>query len=351
MRIAVCASQVPFSHGGAEIHVDSLLRELRERGFETDLIKLPFSDATRPALLRSCVAWRLLDLAPAPGQSEIDLVIATRFPSYLIRHPNKVVWLIHQHRAAYELKDTPYSDLGHRPEDERVVELIRRMDSRMLGEARALFANSNNTAQRLRRFNKLEATALYPPPHLGEQYRCAEFGEYILGVGRLDRLKRFERLVELMARTRTSVRCRIVGDGPERARLQELIAARGLTSRVELLGSVDDSTLLSLYADALAVYYAPFDEDYGYVTIEAFKSAKPVITAKDSGGVLEFAEHGINGYVHAADDIAAAAADVDALHGDRALARRLGLAGLERVGSISWDPVITALTGRSHAED
>src|SRR3990172_7129633 len=96
MRVAVCATQVPFVSGGEKAMAESLHRELQARGFESVLVTLPFVLTPRLAIVESALAWRLLGLDGPAG--EPDLVIATRFPSYLIRHPNKVIWLVHQFR-------------------------------------------------------------------------------------------------------------------------------------------------------------------------------------------------------------------------------------------------------------
>jgi len=345
VRVCICATQVPFTRGGAEIHVESLRRELDARGFQTDVVALPFSARTRLDLLKSSLAWRLLDL-----QAEADLVIATRFPSYLIDHPNKVVWLIHQFRAAYDLLGTRYGGFGNRTEDRRVLEMIREMDNRTLGEARALFSNARNTADRLKRFNGLDARPLYHPPQHDGSYRCDGFGDFVLGVGRLDKLKRFDLLIRAMAQTTNGVRCKIAGTGPMRDEVEQLIADLGLSDRVEMLGWVDDDRLLDLYANCGAVYYAPYDEDYGYVTLEAFKSGKPVLTAEDSGGVLEFVVDGENGFICDHRDPGAFGKRIDELLGDPELARRLGHAGKEKVAPIDWDAVILALTGKERGD-
>jgi glycosyltransferase involved in cell wall biosynthesis len=345
MRICICATQVPFSHGGAEIHVEGLRAELERRGFEVSVVTLPFASANRLDLIKSGLAWRLVNLETADGLGEIDLVIATRFPSYVVRHPNKVVWLIHQYRQAYDLLNTAHSDFSHSADDRLVLDQIRSMDRRALGEARALFTNSRNTAARLKQFNGFEATPLYPPPGQDGAYRCGEFGDYILGVGRLDRLKRFDLLIRAMQHTTDDLRCLIAGEGAEREALQALIDQLGLQKRVRLLGWVSDAELLDRYADALAVYFAPYDEDFGYVTLEAFKSSKPVITAQDSGGVLEFVIDDETGFVCASNSPAAFAVAFDKLFASKPLARRLGQRGQEAVSHINWEHVITSLTG------
>jgi glycosyltransferase involved in cell wall biosynthesis len=345
MRICICATQIPFSRGGAEIHVESLHRELLKRDFDAELVTVPFSWNPRTQLLKSAVAWRLLNLETI-GDEAVDLVIATRFPSYMIDHPNKVVWLIHQFRQVYDLLGTPYSDFGDSPEDRSVIDRVRRMDHRALSEARGLYTNAANTAARLKQFNGLDATPLHVPPQLGDAYRPGPHGDYLFSAGRLDPMKRVDLLIETMRHVESNVRCKIAGTGPQREALAERIASAGLAERVELLGWVDDSTLVELYANCLAVFYAPYDEDYGYITVEAFKSGKPVLTAADSGGVLEFVDDDKTGFVCEPGSPAAFARRVDQLFDDRELATELGRAGAARVVEITWDRVIEALTGR-----
>ncbi len=343
-RICLCINRIPFAYGGAEMLVESLGDELKARGHEVDTIALPFAWGMRAQILKSALAWRMIDLTSAGGQ-RIDLVIATRFPSYVVRHPNKVVWLIHQMRQVYDLLGTPYSDFREEGPDRSVIEMIRAMDRRTLSEARAVYTISGNVAERLKRYNDVPAEVLYPPPRLDRLYREGDFGDYVFSVGRLDPLKRFDLLVKAMKHTETPVRCRIAGTGPERENLETLIDKLGVRARVELLGWVDDAASVDLYAGSLAVFYAPYDEDYGYVTVEGFKSGKPVITAADSGGVLEFVEDGRNGYVCAPDSPREIAARLDALYRERDLARRLGEAGRRKVATIAWDGVIERLLG------
>lgn len=343
-RVVVCGTQVPFARGGAEILVESLVTELSARGYAVDLVQLPFSWTRRTDVLKSALAWRLLDLRTLAGEP-IDLVIATRFPAYLIRHPNKVVWLIHQFRQVYDLAGTPYSEYGESPEDRRAAAMVRAMDERALGEARALYSISRNTAARLARYNQLAALPLYPPPKLGGQLRAGAMGDYVLAVGRLDKLKRFDGAIEALAHTASDARLVFAGTGPEEGRLTELAERRGVAERVIFAGFVDDQRLLDLYAGALAVYYAPFDEDYGYVTVEAMRAGKPVLTTRDAGGVLEFVEDGATGFVCAPESPRQLAAAIDRLRREPGLAEKLGGAGRAKVAGIGWDEVITSLTG------
>jgi glycosyltransferase involved in cell wall biosynthesis len=340
-RIVLCAAQVPFTRGGAEVLYETLRDELVRRGHRVEVVALPFDWSSRAAILRSALAWRLVDLGDA--RERVDLVIATRFPSYVVRHPRKVVWLVHQFRQVYDLAGTRFSDFGTRPEDAEVSAMVRSIDARALGEARARFTISRTTAERLREHNGLDAEPLHPPPKLGDAYRSAPPGEVVVAVGRLDPMKRFDLLVRALAECRRPVRAVIAGEGADRERLAELAARLGVAGRVELPGRVDDARLVDLYAGALAVFYAPYDEDYGYVTVEAFRSERAVVTTSDSGGVLEFVVDGENGFVCAPDAPREIAARLDRLHDDRDEALRLGRAGRARVAGIGWDRTIERL--------
>ncbi|HEY3885546.1 MAG TPA: glycosyltransferase family 4 protein, partial [Vicinamibacterales bacterium] len=328
-------------HGGAEIHVRELARELTARGYDTELVSVPFKWYPKDEILPHAAAWRLIDLSESNGRS-IDLVIASKFPTYFVRHPNKVAWLIHQYRAAYELCGTPYSDFGHNERDVGLRDRLIRLDTEMLRECRRLFANAANTASRVRRFNGLEAEALYHPPRLAPRLRPGRFGDYVLAVGRIESVKRVDLLVAAMARVDAPIRLIVSGEGTQRAHVERLAAERGVADRVDFLGAVDDERLIELYAGALAVLYPPYDEDFGYVTLEAFLAHKPVITAADSGGPLEFVSDGVNGRV--CDPEPGAFADaVNALAANRRRAAEMGDAGYERARTITWDGVIEKL--------
>ena len=342
-RIIVADAHVPFVTGGAELHVRSLVDVLRHRGNEVDLVELPFRSQPKEELLAQAAAWRLLDLSSSNGQP-VDLLIATRFPTYFARHPRKVAWVIHQHRAAYELCGTPYSDFEHTEADVGLRRKLFELDTRMLGECRRVFANSNNTARRLHTFNGVAAEGLYHPPPLAERLRHGPYGDYVLVVGRLEGVKRVDLAIAAMAHVPPPVKLIVAGDGSQRAAAERAVAEYGLHGRIVFAGAVAGDALIDLYAGALAVIYAPFDEDYGYVTLEAFLSAKPVITATDSGGTLEFVVHDRNGFVCAPEPTAIGAA-VATLAVDRTRAAHLGQAGLARARQITWDGVVERLLG------
>jgi len=348
-RIIVCAVQVPFVAGGAEAHTRNLVEQLRRRGHRAELVALPFAWHPRSELLAHAAAWRMLNLSYA-GRHPVDLVIATRFPSYFVRHPNKVTWLIHQHRPAYDLCGTPYSDFTHGDRDVGIRDTLFTLDRRMLAESRRIFSNSRNVATRLRRFTGLEATPLYHPPPLAGLLSAGPLGDYVLSVGRLESIKRVDLVVRAMRHVRAPLRLVIAGEGSERPAIGRLVAELGLDDRVAVRREVDTDALVDLYAGALAVVYPPYDEDYGYVTLEAFLARRPVVTTDDSGGPLEFVTHGITGSVCPPHPEALASA-IDELASDRSRASRLGEAGFERARAITWDGAVDALVGAGGAAD
>jgi glycosyltransferase involved in cell wall biosynthesis len=346
--VVVCEAQVPFVRGGAEYHVRELVRQLQLAGFDTELVSLPFKWYPKDEIAPHAAAWRLLDLSESNGRP-IDLVIATKFPTYFVRHPHKVVWLIHQYRAAYELAGTPYSDFAHTEEDVALRADLVALDTAMLGECRRRFANSANTARRAARYNGLDVQPLYHPPRLAGALTAGPAGSYLLSVGRLETVKRVDLAIRALAHVPGRLSLRIAGTGTQRAVLERLAAGCGVADRVHFLGDVSDDELVSLYAGALWVIFPPYDEDYGYVTIEAFLAHKPVVTATDSGGPLEFVSDGENGFVAepTPESIGEACARLD---GDRRRASAMGDAGYERARTITWTGVVDALTGASAHE-
>jgi glycosyltransferase involved in cell wall biosynthesis len=343
LRIVVCEAQVPFVHGGAEVHVRELVRELRERGHQAELVSVPFKWYPKEEILAHAAAWRLLDLRESNGQP-IDLVIASKFPTYFVRHPRKVAWLIHQYRAAYELCGTEYSDFSHVESDVGLRDRLIRLDTEMLGECRAIFANARNTAQRLMKYNGLPAEPLYHPPRLAPRLRSGPYGDYVLSVGRIESVKRVDLLVRAMAHVVEPIRLVVAGEGTQRLNVERLAAETGLADRITFLGSAEDDKLIELYAGALAVLYPPYDEDFGYVTLEAFFARKPVITCSDSGGPTEFVVDESNGFIR--DPTPEAVADaINQLARNRPRAAAMGEAGREVAGRISWDGVVDKLIG------
>jgi glycosyltransferase involved in cell wall biosynthesis len=342
MRIAVCAPLVPFERGGTEVLTETLTKELRRRDHEVELVRIPFKWYPGARPLREALVWRLVDLEEVQGRP-IEKVIATKFPSYAIRHPNKVVWLVHQFRQAYELDGTELGQFGQDPFGRATVRSIQRLDRTTLGEARRLFAISRNVAHRLQQSTGLEAEVLVPPPQQ-LAYRSSDgVGSFILSVGRLDRAKRIDLLLEAAALDK-SLQVVVAGEGPDRDRLEQLSSEHGLDGRVTFAGRVADDELVGLYADCLAVFYAPLDEDLGLVPYEAFLSEKPVVTTRDAGGPLEVVVDRENGFV--CEPAPAAVAEAFAwLAANPEQAIAWGRSGKRVAERTSWDGVVDRLLG------
>jgi len=339
MRIAVCRPQVPFAHGGAEIFTDTLVAELRARGHEADLVSVPFKWYPGARVLTQAFLWRLLDLDEADGRP-IDLVVATKFPSYAVRHPHKRVWLVHQFRQAYELDGTDLGQFSGSDEDRALRRKVQELDRVALGEAERLFATSANVAGRLERSTGLRAEVLpHPPQEL--DYRSEPSQGYVLSASRLDRAKRIDLLLEAAA-IEPSLEVVVVSDGPDRERLERLAHDRGLNGRVRFEGRVSRERLAELYARASAVYYAPVDEDFGMGPYESFLSGKPVITTADAGGPLDVVHDRSTGLV--VEPEAAAVARAAAWlreHDDEAAA--FGARGRALAEEVTWDRAIDGL--------
>ena len=335
----MCRPQVPFSYGGAEIFTDTLVEQLRARAHEAEVVSVPFKWYPGARVLTQAFTWRLLDLTESDGRP-IDLVVATKFPSYVVRHPEKRVWLVHQFRQAYELDRTDLGQFGESPQERALRRKVQDLDRVSLGEASRLFATSGNVAGRLQRSTGLVAEVL-PHPAQALEYHNDGQGDFILSVNRLDRAKRVDLLIEAVA-LEPSLEAVVVGEGPDGDRLRELARDRGVAGRIRFTGRVDGPELARLYATCFASYYAPVDEDFGLGPYESFLSGKPVVTATDAGGPLDVVHDGSTGRVVAPEAAAVASASVWLRdHPDEAAA--FGRAGRAIAAEVTWDRAIGRL--------
>lgn len=342
MNIAIAATQVPYVRGGAEMLVDGLAAALESAGHRVAVVALPFRWYPPAMIPAHALAWRLIDLTEANGVP-IDRVICTKFPTWAVRHPNKVAWVVHQHRQAYDWYGTPLSDFANTADDRRVRDSVRTIDARGLKECRRIYGISKNVVARLAKYNDIDGEALYPPTLLRGLTPAGADEGYLLSVARLDAAKRIDLVLHALARCGEAVSLRLVSDGPERKRLEALATSLGVGGRVQFLGRVPDDALVRLYRGCRAVIYVPIDEDYGYAAVEGLMAGKPVLTVNDSGGVREFVRDGINGAV-VARDAAAIAAVLDRWWQAPAKAAALGACGPEATAQIGWDRVVRELT-------
>ena len=347
MRIAVCHAQTPFVRGGAETHTESLVRALRAAGHDAEMVTVAGKWYPAAELLHQMAVWRSLDIAESNGLP-IDAVVALKFPAYLVPHERKIVWLIHQHRSAYELWEHPeFADLSRQEEGPVVRDMIHQSDRIALSEAKRVFTNSRNVQDRLWNSIRVPSEVLYHHSPISEALLGLEAGPYgdsIVFPSRLEALKRQSLAVEAMRHVRTGVRLVLVGSGPDEPAIREQIRSLGLEDRVSLKVGLTDEDLHRLYLRALGVYYGPFDEDYGYVTLEGFAAKRPIVTLDDSGGPLELVTDDETGLVAPPRPEAIAEA-LDRLFADRALVARMGTEGNERLRATvpAWPEVVARL--------
>ncbi len=342
-KICVLHAQVPFVRGGAELLVENLTKELNARNYDAELVSIPFKWYPNNTLIDSVLAWRMIDLSETNG-NKIDLVICTKFPTYAVSHENKILWLMHQFREAYDLCDNKeYAGLNTLPDGARTRNKIVELDNKLIPELKEIYSISKNITNRLKKFNNIDSIPLYHPPmHVGK-YRNDSYGNYILSVGRLDMKKRVDLLIKSLLYCDKSVQAYIAGKGPELDKLKKLAHDLKVEDRVKFLGFVNDEELIKLYSNAFAVYFAPVDEDYGYITLEALLSKKPVITCNDSGGVLEFVENKKSAFIVDLNEVEMGD-KINFLYNNKVKCKEMGEYGYHNVKDISWDNVIAKLT-------
>ena len=347
MKIAIVTVQVPFIKGGAEILVNMLKDELRKRGYDADIVTIPFKWYPSETIVDCMMIGRMLDLTEINGE-KIDKVIAMKFPAYYIKHEHKILWLMHQHRQAYDLWGTKYGDLDKFSNGDKVRQLIIKSDNKYISEAKQVYTIAQNTTNRLLKYNGIPAETLYHPPLNYEKLRCDTYGDYIFNASRIDQMKRQRLLVEAMKYTKTNVKAVIAGAGSEKEieYICKFIELNNLQDKINLVGFISEEDKISYYANCLGVYFGAYDEDYGYITLESFFSKKPIIVHEDAGGPLEFVRDQFNGYI-IPEDPQKVAQIIDKWYEDRILTREMGENGYKTVSekNINWDYVIDKLLG------
>ena len=346
MRILIATVRIPYVRGGAEVLAEELRRALVGAGHQAEIVAIPFKWYPPERILDHMLACRLLDLSETAG-IPVDRVIGLKFPAYLIPHPRKVIWMVHQHRQAYDLWQHPLNDLHTYANGLEVRTAIHAADMKLLPQSRGLFTISQNVALRLKTYCGLNATPLYPPPRDAGQFYTRPAEDFLYFPSRINRLKRQDLVLQALARTRSPVRVCFSGaaDEPGFERSCVELSRKGdLASRVQWLGTVSEEDKLDRYARCLGVLFPPLDEDYGYITLEAMLARKAVITCADSGGPLEFVVHRETGVIAEPTPESLAAA-MDDLWDDRERSRQWGDAGRQRYSDlrVDWGNVLENL--------
>ena len=317
---------------GAERHFLGMVQAF-QRHVDTDWIQVPLSEARWESILQGYLDCYDLDL------SNYDLVVSTKSPTYLAQHRNHICWLLHQIRVFYDRFEDEYGKLPA----SALVELqsqrqtIQRLDNLAFRRLSRVFTNGRETARRLKLYNGFEAEVLYPPV-LSQGHYCAG-QKHFLVPGRLHRWKRVDLAIRAMQHLPQDIPLLIAGTGEDEPHFRQLAAK---DPRIQFLGFVTDAEMLRLYADALAVLFVPKEEDFGYITVEAMLSHKPVIVCKDSGEPASLVQNGVSGYVVNPDPVEIAGA-MSLLLANRQMAREMGERAYAAAPSQSWDHVVQRL--------
>jgi len=340
--ILVVTSAPPLVEGGHLTIARSLERALRDAGHRAGIVTTPSNRFGRQA--GAYLANWLTDVGMTGEGDPVDQVISLRFPSYAVRHDRHVAWLNHTMREYYDLWEdfsTSLSPQGRLKEHVR-RQIIHAADSYLLSRLSKVCAQSRTIQARLAQWNGVRADVVWPPPP-ERGYRCDGYGDYLFVASRLAPLKRIDLVLRALARPAAAgVPCVIGGDGEERLNLIALARELGIESRVTFLGWLSDADLVGHLAACRAVVFVPKQEDYGFVTGEAFASGKPVITCSDSGGPLDLVRAGENGWIVDPTPDAVATACAEAM-GSVALAERYGSEGRRLVDTLTWDAAVKQL--------
>lgn len=347
MKIVITTVQIPFVQGGAEFLAINLKKALLDAGHEAEILTMPFMDNPPELLENHIVASRLLNVENSWGGHH-DLCIALKFPAYYMPHSNKVVWALHQHRAAFDLFDTDYSSIKNDEQGRKIRDMIRNADQKYLAEAKSVYTIAQNVSNRMMKYTNIKSTPLYHPCPDMEKFYSLEYGDYILMPSRINITKRQRLALEALALTRKNVKLVIVGKAENDVVKQSLIdyvKEKHLENQVIFMDFVSQEKKMELYAKARAVLFIPKDEDYGYITLEAMAASKMIITMKDSGGPLEFIDDEKNGIV-SDNNPKELARHLDEVWESTSMAKNYGLAAKQKLVDmdITWSNVVKELT-------
>ncbi len=346
MKVLIVTTQSPFYSGGAELHAESLKTALVKQGHQAEIAAIPFFWDPPERILDSLMACRLMDYNWNNG-NQLDKIIGLKFPAYHIEHTNKTLWILHQHRSAFDLWDSPICDLANSPRGQQIKEAIFKIEEKMLASQERIFANSQNVAKRMKTFLNIDSEALYHPPPQADQFYFESYGDYLYYPSRIERMKRQHLVIEALGLTQEPVKVIFSGKPQDIGyfnELQELAKALKVSDRIEWKGFISDEEKFRLYANCRAVIYPPLDEDYGYVTLEAMLSQKPTITCMDSGGPLEFVDDHKDGWAVEGDPEQIAQA-MDEAWKDKSHCQAFGERGHQKYKdlNINWQHVVTQL--------
>ena len=340
MNIAISSIQVPFIKGGAQLMTEGLKSALLSNGHNVEIITIPFKFFPEEDIKKNIEIWKSQDFQDFSGY-KIDKLISLQFPSYYANHPNKTIWLMHQHRGVYDL----YDKKNENKKSKELKSIITTNDKTELSKCNSIYSMSQNISARLKKFNNIKSTPLYHPPANENSFFTAdETFDFVFYPSRLETLKRQELLIKAMTYTKTPIKVIIAGLGGQLKVYEQLISTLNINHKIRLIGYITDEEKYKYYAHSLAVVFPPIDEDYGYITLEAMLSSKAIITCIDSGGPLEFIKNEQTGFVINPNPIELAQ-KLDWIYNNKQKTKQLGQNALEfyKSKNITWQNVVNKL--------
>jgi glycosyltransferase involved in cell wall biosynthesis len=343
MRVLIVNNMAPFIWGGAEELAKNLEKNLIIAGHDAEILRIPFQFEPASLITSQMLMVRAFELW------NVDHVIGLKFPAYMIKHPRKTLWLLHQYRQAYDLFGTGHTNIPDNNEGHTLRNVIKYADNDTFNESRFIYTNSKVTRDRLKKYNGFDAEVLLPPVNNPELFKSGKSEKYIFAGGRINDFKRQHLLVEAMSKTKSVVKLIVAGPPDNKAdadKLRKLVKKYNLEDRVKL-----DLRFLSRqeYADyinaALAVAYLPIDEDsLGYVSMEAATAGKPILTGSDSGGLLGLVKDMQTGWV-SDPNIQSISHAMESIFGDLVITKKYGESARDLWKSldINWQNVIEKL--------
>ncbi len=379
LRIALAKPDFGIT-GGFELLLTEVARGLAARGHEVTWVSPQTATLTRPpfglpfGLANEAVPEfvqfvRLLEVFRGLDLHRADLVISSQPPSYAVLHRRQLSLFSHHQRRYYDLSDVLIeANLVNDVEAHRLAaSYVRAIDNQILPEVKLILATSEEVERRLRHYNGLDSNV--GVFHAGLGFRPTaptltggEEFELVICVSRHEFPKRTELFVQalhlLPELTGVAVgaggRLGYVMDLDRRFNSGELDpagesrplwccdtpwipppATPGTPGRVHFTGQISDTELDHLYRNALCIVAPAYLEDYGLTAIEAMNYGKPLVVCRDGGNLVNFVNHGENGFI--VDNTASAIAEaVSEIADDRDRAQRMGAAARESAREYTW---------------
>ncbi len=191
MKILIVNAMIPHVWSESDELAAHLEKNLNIVGHEAEILRIPFSsnpiDKVVPQMLM-CENFKLFN---------VDKVIALKFPAYMVPHSDKILWLLHQFRQSYDLKE--------------LKSIVTKADTLTFKTAKKIFTNSKAAQHKLKRYNNAASEILNPPLNTPELFTGGTSEGYIFAGGRISSDNRQHMLIEALAKTSSKVRLLIAG--------------------------------------------------------------------------------------------------------------------------------------------